>query len=91
MNGFLTLALWGVVLGGLIGAVVGEKARGRMLLGLALGATLGPVLGPLVVLAMNDHRKRCSACRSLVDPLASVCPTCSRAIAPPLPTPPRLP
>ncbi len=64
-----------VVIGAGVGSLIGEKARGRKVAGAWLGL-LGP-LGWVLVLLFEDHRRKCPACRSAVDPKATKCPRCA--------------
>ena len=63
-----------VVIGCGIGSIIGDKARGRKVAGAWLGL-LAP-LGWALVLLFDDHRRKCPACRSAVDPKATKCPRC---------------
>lgn len=71
------IAFWLVC--GIVGAVVGEK-KGAAGAGFALGALLGP-LGLVIVFVMAGNRRQCPFCRELIDPGATVCPHCQRAVA----------
>ena len=87
--------LW-LVVWPLLGAVVGRNFKGRTQLGAALGLLLGPI-GILTLFLMGDNRRYCPACRSMVDPQATVCRFCGGALKtqgaqgvqpiPPLPPP----
>jgi predicted amidophosphoribosyltransferase len=58
-----------------IGGLIAYLLNGRVGAGLLWGFLLGP-LGWLIVFFLEDRRKRCPACRSIVDALATVCPRC---------------
>ena len=69
-----------------IGALIGYFARGRARDGAGLGFLLG-VIGWFVILAIQDVRRRCSACRGLVpDYLATKCRYCGSDLPPEAPT-----
>lgn len=58
-----------------LGYFVGERAKGRGAWGAMLSAILGP-LGVALVLAFNDHRRKCPACLSVVPVGATKCGGC---------------
>lgn len=69
------LILWGIcgVLGGIVGSAKHSAGAGFL-----LGFLFGPV-GVLITLAL-DGRPKCHACKSRIDPEASVCPQCGASL-----------
>jgi hypothetical protein len=65
----------GIVLQTFIGGAIGEAARGQFLSGCLLGMLLGP-LGWVLVLAVNDKRRKCPSCRGAVPGDAMKCRHC---------------
>jgi predicted amidophosphoribosyltransferase len=65
------------VVGGLIGLM-----NGRVLAGLVLGFFLGPI-GWLIIFFLEDKRRRCPACRGVIDPKTSICPHCRTSLIAP--------
>lgn len=59
-----------------IGGLIAQLLNGRAGSGLLLGLLLGP-LGWVIVFFLEDKRKRCPACRSVIDGQATVCPHCA--------------
>ena len=64
---------------GLIGAAIGQKARGRAVAGYICGFLFW-FLGWLLVLLFADQRRRCPECRGVVPDDAIRCMHCTRPI-----------
>lgn len=63
----------------LVGVWAGRWNRTGFLWGL-LALIVSPPIAALVLLIVGDNRPRCPACRTPVDPLATVCPHCRTPI-----------
>lgn len=57
------------------GYAMGKQLKGRPELGAILGGALG-FLGLIILIFMDDYRRRCPHCRSVVDADATICRAC---------------
>lgn len=70
---------------GVIGGYIGST-KGEAIYGVVLGILFGP-LGILLAFVSRGNRTQCEACRSWLDPGASICPHCRSARTPGEPAP----
>ena len=75
----LSIIGW-LCIGGFVGGLIGSRI-GNISSGVISGMLLGPI-GWLILLFEEDTRPRCKACRSVVDPLATICPCCQTKRSP---------
>lgn len=77
MDSTSLLAFQGVC--AVIGAILGQHAKGRQGEGLLLGLILGP-LGLLLIFAISDKRPKCPECKSPINQGARRCAKCGAEI-----------
>ncbi|MEX2306209.1 MAG: hypothetical protein WD738_01370 [Pirellulales bacterium] len=75
----MTLVI-GACVSAVIGGLLALALNGRVGMGLLLGFLLGPI-GWAIIFFLEDKRRRCPACRGIVDRRASVCLHCARPLA----------
>ncbi len=77
--GLLVIISW-VAVNATIGALIGKSCLGRPGDGAIVGGLLGPLGWLMLATCFSDTRKRCPACRGIVDPRASICPHCRSSL-----------
>lgn len=73
---FFTLWFLCGIAAGLVGA-----SKGEGILGFIVGFVLGPI-GLIGAILSTGNKRRCTACRTYIDPKATLCPNCRTAVAP---------